>query len=345
MISKKNIRYLGTLYSINEQNATVALQNVRSYGTEGREEDGKVIEPSDAVHPFLLFRGQDIKDLHVHEEQAKEEKENKEETPATKQSATKTAAATAPAAKGSKPAAPAAKKPSTDSKQPAKAPSTRSAKQQSTTPKGTSATTSTAALQAAGRGGGRGGPRNNNTGKPRAAPGTGASLLHRTARGTNNQADVDENYKQEFDFQTNLEEFQKEQEDLEQEDEDAGDELVETAYEKDDFFDSISSDATDRANGIDNRLRGRQERSLNTETFGAVALNHGGRGRRGRGGRYVLCHDLHAAEAIEGICLTRCIFFFFPVAEDAGGEDTEEAEAEGMFPDIIICHSLVAASA
>ena len=70
MISKKNIRYEGTLYSINEQDATVALQNVRAFGTEGREKTDSsctFVAPQDAVHPYLLFRGCDIKDLHVHE--------------------------------------------------------------------------------------------------------------------------------------------------------------------------------------------------------------------------------------------------------------------------------------
>jgi protein LSM14 len=70
LISKKNIRYEGTLYSINESNATVALQNVRSYGTEGREKldpTSTFVAPQDSVHPYLLFRGCDIKDLHVHE--------------------------------------------------------------------------------------------------------------------------------------------------------------------------------------------------------------------------------------------------------------------------------------
>lgn len=72
LISKNNIRYEGTLYSINEADAQVALQNVKSYGTEGRElldTTGKstYVPPNDIVHAYLLFRGQDIKDLHVHE--------------------------------------------------------------------------------------------------------------------------------------------------------------------------------------------------------------------------------------------------------------------------------------
>jgi protein LSM14 len=73
LISKKDIRYEGTLYSINEENSTVALQNVRSYGTEGREKQDPsttFVAPQDAVHPYLLFRGCDIKDLHVHEQAA-----------------------------------------------------------------------------------------------------------------------------------------------------------------------------------------------------------------------------------------------------------------------------------
>jgi Scd6-like Sm domain len=75
LISKKNIRYEGTLYSINESNATVALQNVRSFGTEGREKidpAATFVAPQDDVHPYLLFRGCDIKDLHVHESAAQQ---------------------------------------------------------------------------------------------------------------------------------------------------------------------------------------------------------------------------------------------------------------------------------
>ena len=45
LISKSEIRYEGTLYTINTQESTVALQYVRSFGTEGRRLDGPWIAP------------------------------------------------------------------------------------------------------------------------------------------------------------------------------------------------------------------------------------------------------------------------------------------------------------
>ena len=88
-------------------------------------------------------------------------------------------------------------------------------------------------------------------------------LLHSFATGPTETPDSD------FDFQSNLANFHKSDD---EDDDDAGDDAGGN-YEKDDFFDSISCDALDRQAGIDNRLRGAQERNLNTETFGAVALN------------------------------------------------------------------------
>ena len=100
-----------------------------------------------------------------------------------------------------------------------------------------------------------------------------------------------------FDFESNLAEFSKvnlseENNDSEGEEENEinnnNNEQTTCVYTKDDFFDSISCDVLDKQNGIDNRLRGAAERSLNTETFGAVSLGTGRRGgrrnRRGRGG-------------------------------------------------------------
>ena len=58
------------MYSINEADATVALADTRSYGTEGREKldpNAAYVPPQDVVHSYLLFRGCDIRDLHVHE--------------------------------------------------------------------------------------------------------------------------------------------------------------------------------------------------------------------------------------------------------------------------------------
>lgn len=101
---------------------------------------------------------------------------------------------------------------------------------------------------------------------------------------------VPETPHEEFDIQSKLAEFTKD-ETAEDQPDDPGDSLEPSkSYEKDDFFDLISCDTSDRQDGVDNRLRGAKERNLNTETFGAVALNSqrrrrrgGGRGGRGRG--------------------------------------------------------------
>lgn len=233
---------------------------MRTFGTEGREateEECIYVAPTDTVHPFLVFRGQDIKDLHVHEQTAEE---IQVETPP---------AATAPPA-------PVEPKPAVQAKPPVQ-PKTAVAKPQQ--PPAQTKTQESGRGRESGRGGNRR-TRNHNNNNNKAAPGTGASLLNRTARGV--VGDSAQTPQEDFDFQSSLEKF-KQQDDDEQYDNDGA------AYEKDDFFDSISCDALDKQSGFDNRLKGANERRLNTETFGAVALNTqsrrraGGRGGRGRG--------------------------------------------------------------
>ena len=259
LISKKNIRYEGVLYSINEQNATVALQNVRTFGTEGREtsEQGCIfVAPTETVHPYLLFRGQDIKDLHVHESA---------QSPAAAEAPSKKEAKSSVAVEKAPPAPATTKTTSAKAKTVSSDRSADENKKQPSVNKG--ATTG-------------GGGYNRRQRSQKAAVGTGASLLNRSVRGA--VSGPSETPQGDFDFQSSLEQFQKEGA-SDDDEEEAGDDPTGIAYAKDDFFDSISCDALDKQSGVHSRVRGSSERHLNTETFGAVALNTQRR-RRGRGG-------------------------------------------------------------
>jgi len=63
LVSNSEIRYEGVLYTINSQESTIALQSVRCFGTEGRKMPE--IPASNEIYDFIIFRGQDIKDLTV----------------------------------------------------------------------------------------------------------------------------------------------------------------------------------------------------------------------------------------------------------------------------------------
>ena len=66
LISKSDIRYIGTLHEINSDSHTVALENVTSYGTEGRKgNDAEEIPGSDLVYDYIVFRGSDVKNLDM----------------------------------------------------------------------------------------------------------------------------------------------------------------------------------------------------------------------------------------------------------------------------------------
>ena len=236
----------------------MALQNVRSFGTEGRDK----IDPSttfvpaqDTVHPYLVFRGCDIKDLHVHEEPPMELDQAKTEPELPAPPTILPTTVTPPL-----PPAPTA---TATAVEPEEGPTNRTKKPQR--PRTTNS--------------------NSNNKKPMSQIGTGASLLNRKERGAVTEAAPTP--QDDFDFES-MTKFE--------DNDDVGDDDDGAAYAKDDFFDSISCDAIDKQNGVDNRLRGATERTLNTETFGAVALNSqrrrrnnrsaGGRGDgRGAGGR------------------------------------------------------------
>ncbi|CEG00548.1 Like-Sm (LSM) domain [Ostreococcus tauri] len=67
LISHSDIRYEGVLVNIDPVESTLTLQNVRSFGTEGRRTNGVQIPPSVEVYECITFKGDDIKDLEIRE--------------------------------------------------------------------------------------------------------------------------------------------------------------------------------------------------------------------------------------------------------------------------------------
>lgn len=76
LANNTSFSYVGTLHSINSEDSTVSLENVRSYGTEGRKGNpDEEVPPSVELYEYIVFRGTDVKDLRIEEGPAA--KENK----------------------------------------------------------------------------------------------------------------------------------------------------------------------------------------------------------------------------------------------------------------------------
>lgn len=72
LISSLDVRYEGILFTIDPNESTVALQNVKCLGTEDRQKGDKAIPKSDTVYEFIIFRGENIKTICLSEAPKKE---------------------------------------------------------------------------------------------------------------------------------------------------------------------------------------------------------------------------------------------------------------------------------
>lgn len=227
---------------------------MRCNGTEDRVKDpSKQVPATSTVIPFVSFPGAEIKDLYVLDE-------------------TEAAAAPLPNPPAKAPSAP---KPQAQPQQ--KAASTNAQQTRPPPAPKPSAPAQQPRVQ-----------------QPRATAttsvGTGDHLKHMRVRTAAGQAELTENVDTNFDFAAGLTGFNK-QEVMASVSADATLATVKDKYKKDDFFDSLSCDVLDRAEGRQTRMAPKEERTRNQDTFGAIAVQnsnnrYGGRGRgRGRGGR------------------------------------------------------------
>ena len=276
LVSNRGIRYQGQLHAINQQEKTVALQNVTVHGTEGRasargEEE---ILATDKVFPYIVFRSSDIHSLSMIESKVPVEPQN--QPPAAP------AIVAAPDAPPEEAVA-----------------STGSSAEKAEVPAATenSGGEPVASSQqgnwrtGGGRGGishpdGRGNPHHFHGGRGRGGGGGGGFRNWGRDEVAGNQEP--EKWDSEFDFAASNAKLNKE---------DIAAQVpvtlkeAEPAYQPSSFFDNLSSGAVSSSRGDSYR-----ERTSNVETFGASAVRsmeprrggwgRGGGGYRGGGGGY-----------------------------------------------------------
>lgn len=274
LISHQDIRYDGTLFSINQNESSIALKDVRVFGTEDRVTDpAKKVAPSNAPIPFVTFPGSEIKDLYVHEAAAAEAAGD---LPTPPNKAPQPAAASRVESKSRN------NRNDTKVTAPPQPPSSREDRQKADgnrqhhqhNQQQSAATTKVASA-----------PSRESKPATQSSVGTGSHLLRLRERKASGNHDVIEATTGEFNFEEGIKSFHKDEVSKEVNvEETAGNKK----YIKDDFFDNLSNDVTEKGEGRKTRLTASEERQLNQDTFGAIALQsnyrRGGRGR-GRGGQ------------------------------------------------------------
>ncbi|KAL0045832.1 hypothetical protein WJX82_006102 [Trebouxia sp. C0006] len=354
LISKTGVRYEGTLYTIDMVESTIALQNVRSFGTEGRKQDGPQIPASEQPFEFIIFRGTDIADLTVITNgppagqpapPAPSAPYQTQQAPQSHAPATQFGTNTevpqynsqaVPSQGGPQPAPPQPRQPQQQQQQqqyhtpqppqPTPAPTVsltsqgsgqvrgqprgnqggqgpsapQQASETSTAPQSAPTTATQAAqaaaaaaiaqptrpnsfLQAAGGpapGEGNRGPQPGRGGPPGAGGGRGRGRAPPRAPPVSVP-------NEDFDFEEMMKKFNKQAALKEAESKPEQPKAAEKPTFEDDFFDSISSDATERLAREDGRGRFAEQRKIDMETFGGAGMARRHQGGRGgyRGGR------------------------------------------------------------
>lgn len=277
LISQVDVRYDGILFSINAKESSIVLKDVRCLGTEERVADAsKKVPPSQGVLAFVAFPGTDIKDLYLHDIDSTAP-EPVPEPPKKPAAATRPAKSAPENASAAPPPAPAPTKTNTAktdrSKQQSRQPEKKPATQQEAAPQAKAAPTKAVPAKA--------GPSRSEKGS---GIGTGEHLLHLRVKKSGSDQNKDANTTAGvFDFEAALSAFNKTevmQSVAVEKEADASKAL----YNKDDFFDSLSCDVLDREMGRRTHMTNSEERSLNQNTFGAVAVQSSYRGRRYNGG-------------------------------------------------------------
>ncbi|GET89141.1 hypothetical protein, conserved [Leishmania tarentolae] len=274
LISKSEIRYEGQLHSINTEENTVSLSNVRIYGTEGRKGGGvDEVPPTEQLFEFIVFRGSDIKDLTVFRDssspQARDPAIVEVHAPARGRGGRAATAAPASSAAASSAA-------------------TRGNRSFYDEPQ--SYNRGSGGPRRGGYNGGRynnnnGGGNNNRSHRGGYGGRGGAGNYRRNYRDYHTGQDfkpsdigATEKFEGDFDFTKCREEFEKKKSEFEKAKEDA--KCHAKAYNKSSFFDNISCDQKEK-----NNMNRADMRRADTETFGSEMVSSMRGFRRGRGGR------------------------------------------------------------